>query len=44
MGTKIQRLPPLPPPGTLYHRIRKRIHLLFFLIFVGAAVLRYRAF
>ncbi|MEQ1948248.1 MAG: 4Fe-4S dicluster domain-containing protein [Bryobacteraceae bacterium] len=32
---KIQRLPPLPPAPENYHRIRKRIHLLFFLIFLS---------
>jgi cytochrome c oxidase accessory protein FixG len=31
---KLQRLPPLPPPGTLYHRLRKRVHLLCFLVFL----------
>ena len=31
---KLERLPPLPPPDTVYQRIRKRIHLVCFLIFV----------
>ena len=31
---KVERLPPLPPPDTVYRRIRKRTHLVFFLIFV----------
>ena len=30
----IKRLPPLPPPDTIYHRIRKRFQLICFLIFV----------
>lgn len=33
---KIERLPPLPPPDTVYRRIRKRIHLICFLAFVAA--------
>jgi cytochrome c oxidase accessory protein FixG len=33
---KIERLPPLPPPDTVYRRIRKRIHLVCFLAFVAA--------
>jgi len=32
---KIQRLPPLPPAETVYHRIRKRVHLICFLIFIA---------
>ncbi len=32
---KVQRLPPLPPPDTVYHRIRKRVHLICFLVFVA---------
>ncbi|MBN8729490.1 MAG: 4Fe-4S binding protein [Acidobacteria bacterium] len=32
---KLVRLPPLPPADTVYHRIRKRVHLIFFLIFVA---------
>lgn len=32
---KVNRLPALPPVGTLYHRIRKRFHLVFFLVFVA---------
>jgi len=33
---KVERLPPLPPAETVYHRIRKRFHLAFFLCFVAA--------
>ena len=33
---KVERLPPLPPPETVYKRIRKRFHLAFFLAFVAA--------
>ncbi|HJW44107.1 MAG TPA: 4Fe-4S binding protein [Geothrix sp.] len=33
---KIERLPPLPPPDTVYRRIRKRVHLVCFLAFVAA--------
>jgi len=33
---KTERLPPLPPPDTVYRPIRKRIHLAFFLAFVAA--------
>ena len=32
---KVSRLPALPPVDTLYHRIRKRFHLAFFLIFIA---------
>jgi cytochrome c oxidase accessory protein FixG len=32
---KIERLPALPPAETVYHRIRKRLHLVFFLAFVA---------
>lgn len=32
---KVERLPPLPPAETNYRRIRKRTHLVFFLIFVA---------
>lgn len=32
---KVNRLPALPPVDTLYHRVRKRFHLVFFLIFVA---------
>ena len=31
---KLVRLPALPPAGTVYHRIRARFHLIFFLVFV----------
>ncbi|MBK9798108.1 MAG: 4Fe-4S binding protein [Holophagaceae bacterium] len=33
---KVERLPPLPPPDTVYRPMRKRIHLAFFLAFVAA--------
>ncbi len=33
---RTERLPPLPPQETVYRRIRKRIHLVFFLLFVAA--------
>jgi cytochrome c oxidase accessory protein FixG len=33
---KVERLPPLPPQATVYRRIRKRLHLAFFLCFVAA--------
>jgi cytochrome c oxidase accessory protein FixG len=33
---KTERLPPLPPQDTVYKRIRKRFHLVFFLAFVAA--------
>ncbi len=33
---KVERLPALPPPDTIYRPIRKRIHLAFFLAFVAA--------
>src|SRR5271165_118531 len=36
---KIERLPPLPPAETHYHRIRKRFHLIFFLVFVALPLL-----
>ncbi|HBY59395.1 MAG TPA: hypothetical protein DEH78_06205 [Solibacterales bacterium] len=32
---KIERLPALPPAETNYHRVRKRIHLICFLIFLA---------
>lgn len=32
---KVERLPPLPPADTHYHRVRKRFHLAFFLAFVA---------
>ncbi len=32
---KLVRLPPLPPAETVYHRIRARFHLVFFLVFVA---------
>jgi cytochrome c oxidase accessory protein FixG len=31
---KVERKPALPPAETVYHRIRKRFHLVFFLVFV----------
>lgn len=30
----VKRLPPLPPPDTIYHRVRRRFQLVCFLIFV----------
>jgi len=33
---RVERLPPLPPPETVYKRIRKRLHLACFLCFVAA--------
>ena len=36
---KIERLPPLPPAETQYHRTRKRFHLIFFLLFVALPLL-----
>lgn len=35
MPLKIERLPPLPPAEKNYHRTRKRIHLICFLIFIA---------
>jgi hypothetical protein len=32
---KVERLPPLPPAETQYHRTRKRFHLIFFMVFVA---------
>lgn len=32
---KLKRLPPLPPPSTVYHHVRKRVHLICFLVFVA---------
>ncbi len=32
---KVERKPALPPAETVYHRIRKRFHLVFFLVFVA---------
>jgi cytochrome c oxidase accessory protein FixG len=41
---KIQRLPPLPPAETHYHPIRKRFHLICFLIFVALPFLNIMRF
>ena len=32
---KVERRPALPPAETVYNRIRKRFHLVFFLVFVA---------
>ena len=32
---KLERLPPLPSPETVYRRVRKRIHLICVLIFIA---------
>jgi cytochrome c oxidase accessory protein FixG len=41
---KVERLPPLPPAAKNYHRTRKRIHAMFFVVFLALPFLNLMRF